>query len=100
MESERIEATIHELTSFAQEAARTLASHKTALQRHEEILHAQYKGGASHRDAIEALRKDMLALTELVNSQSTLLTSMQRVLQRIVKSLGINPEESTPESVN
>jgi hypothetical protein len=53
------EETIRELVSFTATVGRTLESHKSALQRHEEILAAQYRGGTSHRDAIETLRTDM-----------------------------------------
>ena len=91
---EHVEETVKELVSFTTSVGRTLANHREQLQRHEEILHAQFKGGSSHAHAIETLRKDMLALTELVNSQSALLASMQRVVLRIAKSLGLDPEET------
>jgi len=61
MEHEEAVTAIHELTEFATSIARTLQNHKDTLQRHEEILSAQYTAGVTHRDAIEALRKDMLA---------------------------------------
>ena len=86
------EETIRELVSFTTTVGRTLANHRDQLQRHESILHAQYKGGESHHAAITELR-------ELVAAQSQLLTSMQRVLLRIVKSLGLEDPEET-ESVN
>lgn len=91
---------IKELVSFAEQTGRTLQNHRDQLQRHEEILHAQYNGGASHRDAIEVLRKDMLSLGELVNAQSVLLQSMQRTLLKIVTTLRLPPEEPLPGAVN
>jgi ornithine cyclodeaminase/alanine dehydrogenase-like protein (mu-crystallin family) len=87
------EEAIRELRDFAETTAAVLANHREQLQRHEEILHAQYKGGESHHAAITELR-------ELVSAQSQLLTSMQRVMLRIVKSLGFDPDETNPDSVN
>jgi hypothetical protein len=100
MEHEEVVNAVRELTSFAEQTGHTLRNHRDQLQRHEEILHAQYKGGASHRDAIEVLRKDMLSLGELVNAQSVLLQSMQRTLLKIVTTLGLPPEEPLPGAVN
>jgi len=87
------EETIRELRDFAETTARVLANHKTQIARHEEILHAQFKGGESHASAIKELR-------ELVAAQSALLSSMQRVLARIVDSLGLPLDEQIPGAIN
>jgi hypothetical protein len=100
MEHAEVVTAIHEFAEFSAMTARTLQNHREQLQRHEEILHAQFKGGASHADAIRALRTDMQNLAELVNSQSQLVQSMQRVLLRITNSLGLPPEEPLPGAVN
>jgi hypothetical protein len=63
------EETIRELVSFTATVGRTLESHKSALQRHEEILSAEYEAGKSHHAAITELR-------ELLAAQSQLLASM------------------------
>lgn len=89
MEQEQV---IEELKQFAETSSRALANHRDALARHESILHAQFKGGESHASAIKELR-------ELVAAQSQLLGSLQRVVLRIAKSLGLDPEE-TPGSIN
>jgi len=100
MEHEEIVTAIHELAEFASTTAKTLESHKGVLTRHEEILGAEYTAGVTHRDAIEALRKDMLALGNLVNSQPALIESMQRALVKVVNDLGISPEEPLPGAIN
>jgi len=99
MEHEEVVTAIDGLASFAEETGRVLAAHKAVIQRHEEILLAQFKAGKSHFDAIEDLRKDMQSLGDLVNAQSQLLRSMQNALVKIVNDLGISPEEP-PGAVN
>jgi hypothetical protein len=66
MENEEVVTAIHELTSFATETGCVLANHREQLQRHEEILHAEYKAGETHRDAIQTLRKDVQTLGEQI----------------------------------
>ena len=100
MEHEEVVTAIDGLASFAEETGRVLAAHKAVIQRHEEVLLAQFQAGKSHRDAIEVLRQDMLALGNLVNAQSELIQSMQRALLRVVNDLGISPEEPLPGAIN
>jgi len=95
------EEVIRELTEFATTTGRTMHNHREQLQRHEEILHAQFKAGTTHHGAIEVLRKDMQSLGQLVNSQSELIASMQRCLVRILQTLGMpSPDDSLPGAIN
>ena len=92
-ESETIQSELRELLETV---TKTLASHKTALIRHEEVLAAEFKAGKSHSEAIQILRTDMLGLGDLVNQQSRLLTSMQSVLLKVVANLGMTDESPMP----
>jgi len=96
MENQQIAEAIHELSSFATETGRVLANHKKTLQRHEEVLLAQYRGGSSHADAIKTLREDVRSLSELVGAQGELVTSMQRCLIKILTTLGLPTPEEPP----
>jgi hypothetical protein len=96
MEHEQVADTLHELAEFATTTAKTLDSHKGALQRHEQILLEAFESGMSHKQAIETIRKDVSALGELVNAQSALVASMQNALLKIAKALGHDPEELGP----
>jgi inorganic triphosphatase YgiF len=101
MEPEQVTNAIHELAEFATTTGRTLANHRAQLQRHEEILHAEYKAGVTHHDAIAAVRQDVKALGDLVDSQSQLIQSMQRCLIKILTTLGLpTPEEPTRTAPN
>ena len=94
------EEVIRELTEFATTTGRTMHNHREQLQRHEEILHAQFKAGTTHHDAIQTLRKDVQDLGQLVNSQSELIASMQRCLVKILQTLGMPSPDETPGAVN
>jgi hypothetical protein len=101
MEHAEVVTAIHEFAEFAAMTGRTLQNHREQLQRHEEILHAQFKAGTTHHGAIEVLRKDMQSLGQLVNSQSELIASMQRCLVRILQTLGMpSPDDSLPGAIN
>lgn len=94
------EETIQELVDFSATVGRTLQNHRETLARHESILAEEFKAGETHRDAILAIRQDVSALSELVAAQSTLIAAMQRTLVKLVTDLGMNPETTTPDTIN
>jgi hypothetical protein len=100
MEHEEVVTAIHEFAEFAATTGRTMHNHREQLQRHEEILHAQFKTGTTHHDAIQTLRKDVQDLGHLVNSQSELIASMQRAMVKILQTLGLPPPDEIPGGIN
>jgi hypothetical protein len=96
MEQAEIVTAVHEMAEFASKTGRSMQSHREALTRHEEILTAMHKAGVSHRDQIQALSRDLSSLGELVNSQSQLILSMQKVMVKILQVLDLpTPGEIT-----
>lgn len=94
MEHEEVETAVHEMAQFAATTGRVLENHKGVLQRHEEILAAQFKAGSSHHDAIQTLRTEVQTLGQQI---STLQHSVIKILQ----AMGLpTPEDLPPGKIN
>lgn|SRR5262249_8312961 len=87
------------LQTLIEDTNRTLLSHKAVLETHEQNFAAAFKTATSHRDGIEQLRTAMRELTELVNAESRLLQSMQRVMLKVVNHIGMAPPEDLTSPV-
>jgi uncharacterized protein (DUF3084 family) len=86
--------TIKELVSFAEQTGRTLQNHRDQLQRHEEILHAQFKAGRTHHDAIQELRTEVQTLGQQIST-------LRRSMIKILAAMGLpTPEDEPPGAVN
>jgi hypothetical protein len=88
------------LKELVESTNKTLASHKTALDRHEKDVLAGFKTAKTHHDAIQHIQENLEKLAPLINAQSTLITALQGTMLTVVKHLGLDPDEQSSGPVN